>query len=40
MPSIPLIISGSVRKNSDTKKLVELVFEGKEYNLIDLRLLY
>lgn len=32
----PLIILGSARKNSDTQKLVELVFEGKVYDLIDL----
>lgn len=32
----PLIILGSARKNSDTQKLIELVFDDKEYNLIDL----
>lgn len=32
----PLIILGSARKNSDTQKLVELVFEGTAYDLIDL----
>lgn len=32
----PLIILGSARKNSDTQKLVELVFEGAAYELIDL----
>lgn len=36
MKSIPLIILGSARKNSDTQKLVELVFEGAAYELIDL----
>ena len=32
----PLILLGSARKNSDTQKLVEILFEGKEYTLIDL----
>jgi multimeric flavodoxin WrbA len=32
----PLIILGSARKNSDTQKLIELVFDGTEYELIDL----
>ena len=36
MNSHPLIILGSARKNSDTQKLIELVFDDKEYNLIDL----
>ncbi len=36
MSSSPLIILGSARKESDTQKLVELIFGGKEYKLIDL----
>ncbi len=32
----PLILVGSARKNSDTQKLLDILFESKEHTLIDL----
>jgi multimeric flavodoxin WrbA len=36
MTTTPLIILGSVRKESDTKRFVDLIFNGLNFTLIDL----
>jgi putative NADPH-quinone reductase len=36
MKNIPLIILGSARGESDTRRLINMLFQGQEYQLIDL----